>query len=773
MHNVYAPTPVGTGFDPDELADGAGGMFGDWITSDDGAPAFEVAPGVTEGWHLVGAPGLLATVDPMGRTSLYATARGFVRLADRDGEWLLDGATPVGLRTRYLEGSVEWRGGAPGGATVVRRLTAASECASLHLEIENRGDTTVVVEERWALHPRPLLVGPLMSRAVPPPRSFGPLRRARWRALFAATTAVRGLVEAIRDRVAATMTSSPTVVDGSLRFVPRHPARPATVPRWVDRSLPVLEVRADGRTPGGPPQWSTTGFTIDIPPGTGARFVVELVDDPSPTGPAGQHPKRSDPESTASSPRPADAAPGVEIDLGPGPGTVLAREAHWHLAQLRGLRVPDACFGHTYVSQGSAYAFVHGVQGAPRDYAISAVALSVLDPPTARDLVLFIARMCRPGGAMHYAHTGAGRCTSGGIHESPTDLPLFWLWAVTDYVWATGDTALLDTVVPFAPGHRHPATTVRDRVVQASRYLRDGVGAGPHGMLRVGSGDWADPISLMVRHRRDFHRHGESGFNTGFAAYVLPRAAVLVGSDHPEVAAEMRDLAATCRQALDAAWTGRWFLRGWDGRGGPIGEHHLFLDGQVWALIAGIGDESRRATLTAQIRRRCDDPSPIGPTILDRPHRVRLDLLAPGWDCNGGVWAAISALTAWAYGTVDPDLAWRCLLKQSLAAHSVAYPSTWFGTWSGPDAYNSHFGEQAGGTFVHPATPMAEYPTMNSNAHAGPLLGLLKVLGVEATPAGLGVRGPGPHAAAPTAGSARPRWHIETAERTLSGTLPT
>lgn len=31
---------------------------------------------------------------------------------------------------------------------------------------------------------------------------------------------------------------------------------------------------------------------------------------------------------------------------------------------------------------------------------------------------------------------------------------------------------------------------------------------------------------------------------------------------------------------------------------------------------------------------------------------------------------------------------------------------------------------------MQPATPMQEYPVMNSNAHAGPLLGLLKVLAV-------------------------------------------
>jgi hypothetical protein len=84
----------------------------------------------------------------------------------------------------------------------------------------------------------------------------------------------------------------------------------------------------------------------------------------------------------------------------------------------------------------------------------------------------------------------------------------------------------------------------------------------------------------------------------------------------------------------------------------------------------------------------------------------------------------------------------------------------WYGIWSGPDAYNAHFGEQAGETFVQPATPMQEFPVMNANAHAGPLLGLLRVLGVETDEAGIVVRDRGP---------AIPPWRLHTALGDLEG----
>jgi hypothetical protein len=102
-------------------------------------------------------------------------------------------------------------------------------------------------------------------------------------------------------------------------------------------------------------------------------------------------------------------------------------------------------------------------------------------------------------------------------------------------------------------------------------------------------------------------------------------------------------------------------------------------------------------------------------------------------------------------------------VKQSLAAHAAAYPDVWYGVWSGPDAYNAWFGERAGGeTFVQPATPMTEFPVMNSNAHAGPLLALLRVLGLETTPDGPVV--------APRGDA--PPWSLATALGTFCGPHP-
>lgn len=736
---------------------GAGGHFGRWGLDPGGLPCFECEPdprppalvlpegGAGRLWHQVGNATLTATAHADGTVTLYATGRGFVRLVAPRG-WGLPDLDAAPLRTRWGVGYASWTAETP-GARIERRVWAPEGVIpALRVDVEVTTDRPTTYREVWDLTPVPLLPGPLMSRPVPPPSTQRGRDRIAWRVMLGAAGTARAATDVLR-RVASrrmVLHAQPRREHGAVLLRSSRWRGPATRPAWVDLTLPVIALVAlDGSvvTPDGP------GFRAALPRGvTHLGFAVAFVDDDR------DLPGLVDALRAA---RPQTASLRLALPRAPE----LERETTWHAASLIGAQVRDDHFEHRYVAQGSAYSFVHGVQGAPRDYALSAVPLTFVDPEGARDLLHVMMRMTAPDGAMQYAHVGRGRCTGGGLHATPSDLPLFLLWALTEHIWATGDTELLDAWVPFRPAPDAGGSTVRERALLAYRYVRDRVRLGSHGMLRVGSGDWADPLSAMVRDRRAFHRRGESGFNTTFGAWVLPRAATLVRDTDPATADEMEDLAAGLRTAMAAAWTGRWFLRGWDGTGRPLGRDHLFLDAQVWSLIAAIGTDEQRATLVREIAARCDDPSPIGATILDRPHPVRHGLLPEGWDCNGGVWAAINALLAWGYVTHDPARGWRSLEQQSLATHARAYPNVWYGVWSGPDAYNAHFGDRPGETFVQPATPMTEFPVMNSNAHAGPLLALLRVLGIETEPEGVVVR----------ARPALPAWRLDTALGTFTG----
>jgi hypothetical protein len=71
----------------------------------------------------------------------------------------------------------------------------------------------------------------------------------------------------------------------------------------------------------------------------------------------------------------------------------------------------------------------------------------------------------------------------------------------------------------------------------------------------------------------------------------------------------------------------------------------------------------------------------------------------------------------------------------TLYAHSAAYPDIWSGVLSGPDSYLEPESSRPGETWVLPdlGAAMQAYPVANLHSHSQPLLGYLRLLGVEPT----------------------------------------
>ncbi|MFW9814152.1 MAG: hypothetical protein ACFFF9_16940, partial [Candidatus Thorarchaeota archaeon] len=95
--------------------------------------------------------------------------------------------------------------------------------------------------------------------------------------------------------------------------------------------------------------------------------------------------------------------------------------------------------------------------------------------------------------------------------------------------------------------------------------------------------------------------------------------------------------------------------------------------------------------------------------------------------------------------------------RNSLAKHAEEYPDVWYGTWSGPDVYNSEFSSRPGQTIVVEArggvrdaleeeqeeeqgfmgVGWTDFPVMNMHPHAWPIYSAAKLLGIEFTNKGV------------------------------------
>lgn len=724
------------------------GNFGRWVEDGDGNPAYDCDPGRTghDQWHLIGNDRISATMHTGGYLQVYDWSRGgkllnrwdpangclaggFVRVTAGEACWTtLRHQLPPGAvqHIRWGMGYGEKRTetpalrileryeGGPGNAPWIEgRVTVEPLCDSA---------VPVRVAAVWGVALHQLTAAPIMTHGLD-----------RWYDRWRARLNRRFRLQFERDAQGVTV-----------RYIPRGKAPHPDKPTWTDWHPPAIRVAS---LDGADRLWFTTAndeassdlnthlspmsddtmrsspdkvkayATIAIEGGRStasnrttnlqARFGAE-----TPCGTIAKHPENTPLQTRIHN------------------HDWLDRELKWHGYYLQaGIYWSDYFESH-FIDQGSAYSYLQGASGAPRDFALFILPMVYLRPDIAKDALRHLFRsQSAKDGKFPYAHTGHGVVSGALVHSFSSDLDLFVLWALAEYLGATGDRAFLEEPLHYYPKSAGKEGAVLEHAKDAFVHLLEKVGCGRHGLLRCGTGDWNDVLLAFSRLPPLTVWRGESALNAGLATVALPALADALGDADPAFSEALRAFARGQAAALAPLWTGQWMARGYLGYGEALlGHDRLFLDAQAFPVLGGIWDSARAQTLFRHIQKACVDPQPAGALCLYPPMKGLL--LDPGSDTNGGTWAAIDAWTAWAWATVDPEAAWQFFLSTTMAARAEAYPDTWYGIWSGPDSFNAHYHLRAAETFNLNATPMTRYPVMNMNRHAGPLLDIIKFAGM-------------------------------------------
>lgn len=389
----------------------------------------------------------------------------------------------------------------------------------------------------------------------------------------------------------------------------------------------------------------------------------------------------------------------------------MHREALWSFSQLCSFEAYDSSVGEHYLNLGG-YGWVgFGVREVPE----TAMTVAAWDPVLAFSCLRWTAKLQYSNGNLPHCHAfrraEPGQVLETGREES--DSEIWFVQACAEVLLSTGRHEFLDEVVPFWEGG---SGTILEHLRRAVSWIREGIGTGRHGLIRMADGDWNDYLSGVGR-----GGYGESMMNTGIACAALSALAPLVESRDPAFARSCREFLSALREAAGRAFDGEWFVRGYTDEGRPFGtveEDRLFLNAQSWCVLGGCGTTEMRKIAMRSALDKCW--SPLGLTLMSRPYScppppdVSDCPIPAGEGENAGIWPqtvhwAIWALASLGWKEEGLDL-WK---RMSLQNHATLHPETPFGIFNGPDCYSSHFsGEREGWTQVE-MLERSKFPPMN------------------------------------------------------------
>ncbi len=173
-----------------------------------------------------------------------------------------------------------------------------------------------------------------------------------------------------------------------------------------------------------------------------------------------------------------------------------------------------------------------------------------------------------------------------GLKDVCADDALWLIPAITEYIKETGDTMLLDEVIPYADGGEGTVLEHMKRILEFSWAER-----GANGVCKGLRADWNDCLNLGG---------GESAMVSALYVWASEHFIELCGhlqkmEDQRLYGARHAQMKQICQRVL---WDGKWFLRGFTGDGRKIGsdacqEGKVHLESNAWAVVSGAATEAQ------------------------------------------------------------------------------------------------------------------------------------------------------------------------------------
>lgn len=393
---------------------------------------------------------------------------------------------------------------------------------------------------------------------------------------------------------------------------------------------------------------------------------------------------------------------------------------------------------HTGRYSRSVSQSANGVRGVGfRDTAQDMMAIAYRKPEWARERLLYLCTFQFEEGWVE--HEVCPHRDNLPAESKNSDNHLWLPMLAHAIVSETGDLGLLDEAIPFLAEDRRSHTaevSLWDHLMRAFDFTENNLGT--HGLPLILRSDWNDHFGTFGRADR-----GETVMVAQQYIYAMRLMLELADARGDAAAKDMLNerIEKQCRTLNEMAWEGRWWVRGFDDEGNPVGVSdaeygRIWLNSQSWAVFGRVGEHARLIAAMDSVREHLDSDlgvrifSPGFPTYPE-VEDPKAKWLAKGCGenasifCHANTWAIIAeamlgrADNAWKYyRQVIPHVASQHIGIERYRSEPYAYVSTIFAP--------EH--EQAGWANINQVTGTAAWMDVAATQY---------LLGIRPAPTGL------------------------------------
>ena len=410
--------------------------------------------------------------------------------------------------------------------------------------------------------------------------------------------------------------------------------------------------------------------------------------------------------------------------------TVLKNEMIWNAYILEALATYNEYFNETKIPQGTNYAFILGVDASIRDNFQHALPLPHYNPELAKSVLKYMMKRTNPQGRFKLIEWGFGYSDSWYFYTS--DQQLFSFMYLAEYLRATKDYDVLKEKAAFYPYRNMPETSVLSWVEAQYYFLRDVVGTGSHGLVRLLNADWNDVVYHIIKEPyNNVFYSGESHMNSAMAISILEdlipqlETAAKQGSLNNSESERLTRLIKSMKIYKENIYNAfmkdlgdRKFPRRMYFDGKPYGEDNMFLEPQGYTLQINDFDIERKKDLYSEMQKRVYDGEKIGARQQQNPQFDSKDY-EKGSRENGGVWWALNGPVVLGVAEFNKPEAWRLLKNMTRANIMKNFPNYYTSYWSMTDNIESSLIPEEGLTDQTPH--MSDFPLFCAHPHAWPL----------------------------------------------------